>query len=131
MSQPRSVTDNLKVILCSVLLTTFIGTLRPVNCNDALTVANKLVDVDFQSSIEHLNVMRVNRPSDVRIRSVLSDAITTSDAQQERSEPIVSEAIINRILEATENISSAKCRDDMQVAVKGIQNNQRWARRSK
>lgn len=125
MSRPQSA-NNLKVLL----LIAFIGTLWTVNCSDALTVANKLVDVDFQSSIENLNVMRADRPSDVRIRSVLPDEIT-SDSQKQRSEPFVSDVIINTILNAIDNISSAKCREDLQVAVKGIQQNERWALQSK
>lgn len=79
-----------------------------------------------------------DRPSEVHIRSVAEEPIVTkvedivtSSTTNGLSGPTVSDSILAKILEASLQITSKKCREDIEFTIGGIRRNQHWALESK
>lgn len=113
-----------KCFLFSFLVILLSYSVQTVNCDD-LQEAQLINEDDASHRHENLNVMHLvgNRPSDVRIRSIVPSATTksTSDAQ------LVRESILDNIAKAAEGLTSRKCRDDIQFALSGIRQKHHWA----
>lgn len=107
------------VLVCSVLFA--------INCDEL--VAEK-----------ELNPLQLlaDRPSELHIRSVAEkpvnikiEDIVTSSTTNGLSSPPVSDSILAKILEASLQITSKKCREDIEFTIGGIRRNQHWALESK
>lgn len=74
-----------------------------------------------------------DRPSEVHIRSVAEEPIVTKveDIVTSSTGPTVSDSILAKILEASLQITSKKCREDIEFTIGGIRRNQHWALESK
>lgn len=73
--------------------------------------------------------------SDLHTRSLVADNENTNNVEEEivalNRPPPVSEMMVTQLINASQEISSKKCRDDVLLTLNGIQRSQRWALESK